>query len=331
MEYYEMPEYTGPFRQPILDFIEYKRGLGYDYGKPIVYKLREMDIFFATHGVTEAVVTEEMFEMWTALRDGEGEVTRRRRANVLIAFSRYLHQRGCSNIFIGELPCRTQRPQHVPYIFTKTEIAALFDAAGFRGSIYPDGRDYMTFAAMLSLYYGCGLRKTEAQELRMEDIDFDSGRIQILDSKNHVSRIVVASESVRARLDVYRLRYCTEYDGTSRVFQCEKSQRFGSYKLYLIYRQVLADAGIPPRENGKFPRIHDLRHTFCVHALESMTAKGFDLYTSLPLLVKYLGHNCISETEYYLRLVDENFTSITEKSKAYAPTLFPKAGDVDGE
>jgi integrase len=200
MEYCRLPEYTGPFRQLILDFIEYKRGLGYDYGKPIVYKLREMDLFFAAHSIKEVIVSKEMFDRWTALSEGESETNRRRRANVLIAFSKFLRSRGYSDVFVGELPVRAFRSKPVPYIFTKPEIAAVFDVAEMKADSVPKRREYAAFATMLSLYYGCGLRKTEAQELRMGDVDFGAGRIHIVDSKNHVSRIVIASESVRILL-----------------------------------------------------------------------------------------------------------------------------------
>lgn len=62
-----------------------------------------------------------------------------------------------------------------------------------------------------------------------------------------------------------------------------------------------------------------------------MQLKGFDLYVSLPLLSVYLGHKHITETEYYLRMQDEHFDGILEKSAAYAPNLFPVREEGDGE
>lgn len=59
-----------------------------------------------------------------------------------------------------------------------------------------------------------------------------------------------------------------------------------------------------------------------------MQAKGFDLYTFLPLLSVYLGHKHITETEYYLRMLDEHFDSILDKSSSYTPELFPKYSPV---
>ena len=67
-------------------------------------------------------------------------------------------------------------------------------------------------------------------------------------------------------------------------------------------QSIYDDAGIPRLSNGRLPRVHDLRHTFCCHALEQMQASGFDLYYALPILSKYLGHYGIRDTERYLRL-----------------------------
>jgi integrase len=329
--YYEMPEYTGPFRDMILEYIDFKRGLGYDYGKTQVYRLREIDLFFKAQGVTHMTITEEMFGAWISCRENENKVNRRKRANVLIGFSEYLVRRGHTNIFVGELPFKAPPRSFVPYIYTKAEIAALFNAARNHEASEPKNRDNAAFVVLLSLYYGCGLRKSEAQNLLIRDVDFETGCVQIMDSKNHVSRLVVAADSVRAQLVQYHNRFCAPFENDERLFISGHGTIFSNQTLYRLYHETQAEAGIGFCENGRRPRLHDLRHTFCVHTLEAMAEKGFDIYTSAPLLVKYLGHNCISETEHYLRLVRENFTSVAEKSRTYAPTLFPKVGDSDAE
>jgi integrase len=95
-----------------------------------------------------------------------------------------------------------------------------------------------------------------------------------------------------------------------------------------IFRQVLVRAGIAPRASGKYPRIHDLRHVMAIRALEQMEQKGYDLYSSLPLLSKYLGHKTIIETEYYIRLTQSSFSRITAAADSYSPDLFPR---LDGD
>lgn len=101
--------------------------------------------------------------------------------------------------------------------------------------------------------------------------------------------------------------------------------------LYKRFHQLLTDAEIPPRADGGRQRLHDIRHTFCVRTLEQMQSKGFDLYTSLPLLSVYLGHKHITETEYYLRMVEEHFEGILNCTASYAPDIFPQYREGDGE
>ena len=69
-------------------------------------------------------------------------------------------------------------------------------------------------------------------------------------------------------------------------------------------------ACIPLTQNGGLPRLHDLRHTFAVHSLDSMVAQGVDAYYVLPYLSVFMGHRSIAETEKYLRLTPTSFGDI---------------------
>ena len=322
--YYEPPIYSGPFRDVMPEYIAYMRGLGYDYGKPILYRLREIDLFFKEHGFDQVEVTEEMFELWEKRRGKESEINQRRRTNVLIAFSKYLVLKGFNNIYVGESARKLPRNNFIPYIFSKDEISRLLSV--FKQWIRANPTDYeaAATAVMVSLFYGCGLRKTEVLKLRLCDVNVASGAIRIMDSKNHESRLVVASESVTRQIFKYSARFCLFSASDEFLFRNDKGEPFNDNKLYSRYKKALVEAGVQPRESGRLPRIHDLRHTFCVHTLELMSTKGFNLYTSLPLLVAYLGHRSISETEYYLRLVEQNFSTVTTASREYAPELFPR-------
>lgn len=82
--------------------------------------------------------------------------------------------------------------------------------------------------------------------------------------------------------------------------------------IYDIFRKCLFDAGIPHRGRGKGPRLHDLRHSFAVHILNKWSSEGKDIYTCLPILRTALGHDRITTTEKYLRLVPEAYMEVTE-------------------
>ena len=76
-----------------------------------------------------------------------------------------------------------------------------------------------------------------------------------------------------------------------------------------MFKRFFAQADIH-NSFGNLPRTHDLRHSFCVHALQQMVEKGMDIYCTLPFLSSFMGHRNIYSTEKYLRLVEENFSEL---------------------
>lgn len=317
-----LPQFGGPFKDLLIPYINYKRAQGYKLHDPIIYRLREMDLFFQDMGLTETRITREMYDAWTCPKPPEKETTTQKRQTAIRGFARYLVFMGYEDIYTGFDDARVFKTDFIPYVFSKDEIHRMFhdiecsrrDDAGYENDC---------FRISMLIYYCCGLRKSEAQNLTVSDVDLNSGKVTVLHGKNDVSRIVVASGSLLNSLREYSVKYlqsaepgtCFLYPQNTRS-QCER-------RIYCRFRRLLMETSIPPKTDGGKQRLHDLRHTFCVRALEQMLEKGFDLYTSLPLLSRYLGHKHITETEYYLRLMEEHFGGILDRSTACHPEIFP--------
>lgn len=86
---------------------------------------------------------------------------------------------------------------------------------------------------------------------------------------------------------------------------------------------MLHRCGIPHGGRGKGPRIHDLRHTFAVHAMLRWYREGADLDARLPVLATYLGHQSLLGTERYLHLTAELFPEVTARSDAAFGDVIP--------
>jgi integrase len=56
-------------------------------------------------------------------------------------------------------------------------------------------------------------------------------------------------------------------------------------------------------EQGRRPRVHDVRHSFAVQALIRWYREGTDVQTQLPKLALYMGHVSIESTAHYLHWV----------------------------
>lgn len=108
------------------------------------------------------------------------------------------------------------------------------------------------------------------------------------------------------------------------IFKNNINNQIRKQTVQQIFKEVLMLSNIPKRENQLGPRIHDLRHTFAINSLEQMMQKGFDMYTSLPILSKYLGHKGIKETEYYLRLIPKYHQNIEKLNNECFGKIFPE-------
>lgn len=325
-----MPQFHGPFRELIPDYITYKRGQGYKYREPVVYHLREMDLFFMEMGVQDIRVTREMYEAYTKPHPPEKETTTQKRQQTIRGFAKYLVSLGYTDIYTGYDDTRIFKRDFIPYIFSREETKRMFGVLA-QSCIESPCYENDAFRILMLLYYCCGLRKAEAQELKLGDINFETGKISILHGKNDVARIIPVSDSLLAQLRLHRKTYLENPSQEDFFFFREKKRATVAGDIYRKFHCLLTEASIPPRADGGRQRLHDLRHTFCVRTLEQMQLKGFDLYVSLPLLSVYLGHKHITETEYYLRMLDEHFDGILEKSAAYAPDLFPVSEEGNGE
>jgi integrase len=112
------------------------------------------------------------------------------------------------------------------------------------------------------------------------------------------------------------LAVLAEYNQSSpdnTVFPGPCGKECNNRTLYSWFRNALFDAGIPHGGRGKGPRLHDLRHTFAVHNLERWIKEKQDLQVNLSVLVDYLGHENMSGTGQYLRLVPSIYPEIVAR------------------
>lgn len=317
----KLPDYSGPFKELIPLYMQARTAMGLKYTWRLACHLRELDNFFASHGTTVPEITKDLYDEFTKIRPGEKEGTTLLRRSTIRPFARYLLSLGYENIYSGADDKRIFKRNFIPYIFSKEDAVHMFselDKQHADNSCLEED----AFRIAMQLYYCCGFRRSEVQSLLIGNINLETGKITIVEGKNNVSRIVVASDSLLFNLREYANAYLQGLPNDEFFLYPGKKRKTVEHKIYEKYRCLLIKIGITPRKDGGYPRIHDLRHTFCVRTLEQMQEKGFDLYTSLPMLSIYLGHKRLTETEYYLRLLEDHFSGIISQVADYSPELY---------
>ena len=172
-------------------------------------------------------------------------------------------------------------------ILTQQEVQQLYEATDQSAFGYLD-------RAMLALYYGCGLRAGEGISIKIEDINYQSGLLQVRKSKTYKQRYVPMNEKVMADLKDW-----IEY-GRKIILHTECDyilvHKKGNYKtgssLNQKLKKLLEKSGI-----DKPVTLHGLRHSIGTHLME----KGLEM----EYIRQFLGHSSLETTQRYTHFMYE--------------------------
>ena len=172
-------------------------------------------------------------------------------------------------------------------VLSRRQIAALYracadDALGLRDR------------AMLSLYYGCGLRRSEAVALDTVDVLFARGLVYVRRAKGHRERYVPMAEGVVRDLQCYleEARPRLAFAGQRALLVSQKGRRAQGQTLLLRLKRLCERvSSVDARQVG----LHTLRHSIATHLLGA----------GLPLLqiAQFLGHESLESTQRYTHLL----------------------------
>lgn len=214
-----------------------------------------------------------------------------------------------------------------PYIYTHEELEHLLRIADNPvRKASEKSRDF--HSVIYRLLYSSGLRISEALNLTMEDVDFRGGTIYIRNGKNHKDRKLPIDSGMLSRMEGYALKYHKIYHPEDYFFRSADGRPYSKYGVYSYFRKMLFECGISHggRKKGG-PRLHDVRHTFCVHSLEKMMSQGIPYDAAVPILCAYMGHSSLSATTKYLHLTEEFYPEISLKLEQTTGGIIP---DMEG-
>lgn len=315
--------YNSIYGLHIKQFLELKRTLGFKFGSGAFY-LSKIDLFAQERSETSLGITKEFADQWCQKRANEKENSRYSRIGFLVQLSSYMRDLGIPS-YIPKLPPFPQST-FIPYIYSKTEIDALFIACDeLRLRIMNAQTSLFCMPALLRLLYCTGLRIGEALVLKNEDVNLDDNYLQVRDSKNGKERIIPISDSLASVFKEYvwhREKLPFIQKASEYFFVRADGMRCGQ-SVNGWFKKCLDSAGISHGATQS-PRIHDLRHTFAVTSLANMAESGIDLYVSLPILSNYLGHQSLQATNHYVRLTASMYPDLIRQVDTVCLDVFPK-------
>lgn len=148
---------------------------------------------------------------------------------------------------------------------------------------------------MIETLYSCGLRVSEVIDIKISNLNFDSGFIKI-EGKGKKERIVPINK--RAIEEIVRYRLTMRNDMPVKkgdediLFLNRRGESLSRVMIFTIIKKMALSAGI-----NKSISPHTFRHSFASHLVEGGA--------NLRAVQEMLGHESIITTEIYTHLDKE--------------------------
>ena len=286
--------------------------------------LKQFDLFLLSKTYGKSFLNKEIYDTWIDMkRTNCKPYTVYGHATVLRRFSLFMNHLD-NDSYLPRLP-QKNFIKCVSYTFSIDEMEKIFDACdALEHKIKKSSSSLMIIPTIIRLLYSTGMRVGEALSIRNKEVDFQRHVITLGDTKNGSQRITALKLSMenvlneyilyRSKLPVKNLSAPENY-----LFVNGLGEKVSYMAVYEAFQKILQKAGINDTRNYCGPRIHALRHTACQHAFLRLAKNGEDLYCNLHKVTVFMGHKHVNDTEYYLRLTENEY-----------PELFGKVAGVTG-
>ena len=309
------------YKKLIEEFLSFKRSCGYKY-------FSEENILKAFYNDTQKYkdsslgLSKEFLKIWSMPGVKEGRKSLSNRVSVIRELGIYLNNQGYKVHILRSVKNATNK-SFIPYVFSEKEMEKIFLTIDtWKQSKHNRYNSNQVYPILFRMLYGCGLRISEALDLKIKNVDTESGKVIVDVAKNNKQRIVMMSDSLKKICHKYKYTYLLHVDNESTFFQHRDGKIRSKNQVNNFFRQILYKSDIPYLGRGKGPYLHNLRHTFACHTFYQMSKNGIDMNVGITLVSSYLGHESPQTTERYLKLTQEIFPELMLKITDYSSDVY---------
>lgn len=236
--------------------------------------------------IEPGTVNPEMVEAYVAdLQQGDHIYAPSTVARKIAAVKSFFHSLVEQGVVASDPAARLNSPKvkkHIPKTLSESDMERLLAAPARSG-----GSKALRDRALLELLYATGMRVTEVVNLRLEDVDWETGSVNCPGKADRRRRIPLSSalQPLQEYLERGRPNFARD-DSPAMLFLNHRGQKLTRQGVWLILKESAEAAGL---DGDVTP--HTLRHSFAKHKL----GQGEDLRRVQELL----GHANLSTTQVY--------------------------------
>jgi len=199
-----------------------------------------------------------------------------------LAMLRFLYENVLEQTTDFDFDLKIRKTYPLPEVLSVAEVRSLFEKIL-----------NLKHKTILMTIYACGLRISEAINLRVSDIDSERMLVRVTSGKGRKDRLVILPENL---LTVLR-RYCQEFHPNDFLFEGAEGGQYSVRSIQAIFRRAVKCAKIRKKVS-----VHSLRHSYATHLL--------DQGTDIRYIQELLGHKHLSTTQIYTHISNYNLKKI---------------------
>lgn len=282
-----MQDATGTRRDLIREYLSYcrvEKGLSANSVESYAGDLDKLRLWSEKNELDLLSVCRTDLREWLIDLGGQklSENTKRRLISAVRGFYKFLMFDGHVTANPAEDLVSPQKAVYLPRFLNQAEIDQLLAAPDTSTEIGLRDR------ALLELMYACGLRVSEAANVRMHDIDLDAGILTTTGKGSKTRRVPVgtsAVEWVKSYMSARRGKENVEIDN---LFVSAAGYPINRQIIHSLIAQYAGKCGL----EGVSP--HTLRHSFATHLVQNNA--------DIRSVQQMLGHADISTTQIYTHI-----------------------------
>jgi len=230
------------------------------------------------------------------MEDGISPRSVNRKISTLKSYFRHLMRDGVIKANPMERVISPRVPKKLPYFVKEKEINNLLD-----GKYFSNDFEGVRDKAIISLFYGTGMRLSELKELKQQDLNLDGCIVKVTGKRNK-ERLIPFPYEIRGVLREYlEIREDMFGNIAPFIFLTDKGVQVYDKLIYRVVKKHLTKVTTLDKKSP-----HVLRHSYATHLLNN----GADLNAIKELL----GHANLAATQVYTHNTFEKLKEVYKQA-----------------
>lgn len=286
---------TRDFIREYLSYLQVEKGLAKNSLESYKRDLVKLQNWAEKNNLEILDLTQKDLREWMIDLAGENlaENSKRRLISALRGFYKFLQFDGHIKKNPAENLIAPQKGFYLPKFLNETDIENLLAVPDVSGEIGLRDR------AILELMYACGLRVSEAVDLKISDIDVDAGILTCKGKGNKTRRVPVGKSALEWLRSYLARRRKKENIEISNLFLTSSGRPLNRQIIFRFIKEYAENIGLEDVSP------HTLRHSFATHLIQNSA--------DVRSVQQLLGHADISTTQIYTHITDNHLRKTYEK------------------